>query len=73
LNFFFSRHGGDTTLLNDKKESVVDLASKQNCPELLQVIVKYHGQQMVHRQEKNFYDDHARTTKTVNGYHLSEH
>ncbi|UJR21839.1 hypothetical protein I4U23_024913 [Adineta vaga] len=48
-------HGGDVTWVNDKKESVVDLASKQNCRELLEVIASTRGQQMVNRQEHNIH------------------
>jgi len=71
LYFCFSRYGGDTSLVNDNKKSVVDLAAKQDCPELLQIISKYHGQQMINQQEKKFYDDRAKT-KFVNGHRLSD-
>jgi hypothetical protein len=60
MKFYFSRHGGDKTLLNDRKKSVVDLASDSDCKELLQVIAKYQGQQMVHQYEKISYDDRPR-------------
>ena len=69
--------GGEITWVNDKKESVVDLASKQNCPELMQVLASHRGQQMIDRQMKIYddhhtrhYDNHARTT-TVDGHHSS--
>ncbi|CAF1212445.1 unnamed protein product [Rotaria sordida] len=64
------KHGGDITWVNDKKESVTDLASKQNCPQLLQVISKYQGQKMMNQQMKSSYDDRARTT--VHGHRSSE-
>ncbi|CAF3986370.1 unnamed protein product, partial [Rotaria sp. Silwood1] len=35
------KHGGDASWLNDKNESVIDIAAKQNCPELLQAFSKY--------------------------------
>ncbi|CAF1326307.1 unnamed protein product [Adineta steineri] len=66
------QHGGDVTWMNDKKESVVDLAAKQNCPELLQVISSNRGQQMLNRQIKNYYDDDDARIKTTNGYRSSE-
>lgn len=65
------RNGGDVNWTNDKKESIVDLASKQNCPELMQVIASHRGQQMIDRQMKiddehhaRHYDNYARTTTT---------
>ncbi|CAF4430326.1 unnamed protein product, partial [Adineta steineri] len=66
------KHGGDVTWVNDKKESVVDLAAKQNCPELLQVISSNRGQQMLNRQIKNYYDDDDARINTTNGYRASE-
>ncbi len=63
--------------MNDKKESIVDLATKQNCPELMQVIASHRGQQMIDRQMKiyddnqnRYYDNHARTT-TIDGHRSS--
>jgi hypothetical protein len=55
--------------MNDKKETVVDLASKQNCEELMQVIASFSGQQMLDRQMK-IYDNHARKA-TVDGHRSS--
>jgi len=55
--------------MNDKKESVVDVAAKQNCPELMQIIASHSGQQMIDRQMK-IYDNHARTT-SVDGHRSS--
>jgi hypothetical protein len=69
--FFLFRHGGDTSILNDKKQSVLDVAEKQNCPELLQVIAKYRGERMIKQQEKNYYDDRARI-KSANSYRSSD-
>jgi hypothetical protein len=72
-----SSNGGDVTWVNDKKESVVDLASKQNSPELMQIIASNRGQQMIDRQMKiydeqhnRYYDNHARMT-TVDGHRSS--
>ncbi len=65
------RHGGDTSILNDKKQSVLDVAEKQNCPELLQVIAKYRGERMIKQQEKNYYDDRARI-KSATSYRSSD-
>lgn len=65
------RHGGDTSILNDKKQSVLDVAEKQNCPELLQVIAKYRGERMIQQQEKNYYDDRARI-KSATSYRSSD-
>ncbi|CAF3345526.1 unnamed protein product [Rotaria socialis] len=65
------KHGGDPAWLNDKKESVVDLATRKNHQELLQVFVKYHGDKMIQEQTKSYYDDRART-KPVYGYRSSE-
>ena len=69
--FLFLRHGGDVTWMNDKKESIVDLASKQNCPDLMQAIASHRGQQMIDRQMKIYddqhnhhYDDYARNIIT---------
>jgi len=63
--------------VNDKKESIVDLATKQNCPELMQIIASHQGQQMIDRQMKiyddhqnHYYDNHARTT-TIDGHRSS--
>jgi hypothetical protein len=58
--------------LNDKKESFVDIAAKQNCPELLQVIALNRGQKMVNRQVKSYYDDDDARAKTVDRYRSSE-
>ncbi|CAF3226706.1 unnamed protein product, partial [Rotaria sp. Silwood2] len=63
--------GGDASWLNDKNENVVDLASKQSCPELFQVIAKYRANKIINQPMKSSYDDHARTT-TVHGYRSSE-
>ncbi|CAF0822735.1 unnamed protein product [Rotaria sp. Silwood1] len=38
------KHGGDASWLNDKNESVIDIAAKQNCPELLQAFSKYQSE-----------------------------
>ncbi|CAF4299483.1 unnamed protein product, partial [Rotaria magnacalcarata] len=65
------KHGGDPAWLNDKKESVVDLATRKNHQELLQVFVKYHGDKMIQEQTKSYYNDRART-KPVYGYRSSE-
>lgn len=63
--------------MNDKKETVLELATKQNCPGLMQTIAKHRGQQMIDRQNKihddihnHHYDSYARTT-TVDGHHSS--
>jgi hypothetical protein len=64
-----SSNGGEVTWTNDKKESVVDLASKQNCPDLMKIIAAHQGQQMIDRQMK-IYDNHARTT-TIDGHRSS--
>ncbi|CAF1281209.1 unnamed protein product [Rotaria sp. Silwood1] len=41
------KHGGDACWLNDKNESVIDIATKQNCPELLQAFSKYQSEKML--------------------------
>ncbi|CAF4540200.1 unnamed protein product, partial [Rotaria sp. Silwood1] len=71
------KNGGEVTWMNDRKESVIDIATKQNCPELMQIIASHCGQQMIDRQMKiyndyrnNPYDSHIRTT-TVDGHHSS--
>jgi hypothetical protein len=63
--------------MNDKKESVVDLASKQNCPELLQTVATHHGQKLIDRQVKiqndqqnRLYDKNARMS-SIDGYRSS--
>ncbi|CAF1382933.1 unnamed protein product [Adineta steineri] len=63
------KNGGEISWMNDKKESIVDVATKQNCPELMQVIATHRGQQMIDRQMK-IYDDYARTT-TADGHRSS--
>ncbi|CAF0800692.1 unnamed protein product [Rotaria sordida] len=71
------KNGGELTWMNDRKESVIDVATKQNCPELMQIIASHCGQQMIDRQMKIYnnhhnhpYDSHARTT-TVDGHRSS--
>ena len=63
--------------MNDKKETVIDLATKQNCPELMQTIASHQGQQMIDRQIKihdglhnRQYDNRTQMT-TVDGYRSS--
>ncbi|CAF5073514.1 unnamed protein product, partial [Rotaria sp. Silwood1] len=41
------KHGGDACWLNDKNESVIDIATKQNCPEVLQAFSKYQSEKML--------------------------
>ncbi|CAF1504739.1 unnamed protein product, partial [Rotaria sp. Silwood1] len=65
------KHGGDASWLNDKNESVIDIAAKQNCPELLQAFSKYQSEKMLKQHMKNSYDDHTRI-KTVHDHHSSE-
>ncbi|CAF4100556.1 unnamed protein product, partial [Rotaria sp. Silwood1] len=65
------KHGGDASWLNDKNESVIDVAAKQNCPELLQAFSKYQSEKMLKQHMKNSYDDHTRI-KTIHDHHSSE-
>lgn len=65
------RCGGDKTWKNDKNETVVDLASKEN-PQLLQIMAKYSGDEMVKHDIKAYYHEHARTT-IIDGYRSSKH
>ncbi|CAF1511376.1 unnamed protein product, partial [Rotaria sp. Silwood1] len=44
------KHEGDASWLNDKNESVIDIAAKQNCPELLQAFSKYQSEKMLKQQ-----------------------
>lgn len=53
--------------MNDKNENVVDIASKQNCPELLQVIAKHRGDKTIHRSVKVAYDDYGKA-KSMDDY-----
>ncbi|CAF4995953.1 unnamed protein product, partial [Rotaria socialis] len=65
----FSRNGGDVSWMNDRKETVIDVAVKANCPDLMQIMASHHGQQLIDRQMK-IYNDHSRTTIT-DGHHSS--
>ncbi|CAF1320463.1 unnamed protein product [Rotaria sp. Silwood1] len=65
------KHGCDASWLNDKNESDIDIAAKQNCPELLQAFSKYQSEKMLKQHMKNSYDDHTRI-KTIHGHHSSE-
>ncbi|CAF1521587.1 unnamed protein product [Rotaria sp. Silwood1] len=65
------KHGGDASWLNDKNESVIDIAAKQNCPELLQAFSKYQSEKMLKQHMKNSYDDHTRI-KTIHDHYSSE-
>ncbi|CAF1480953.1 unnamed protein product [Rotaria sp. Silwood1] len=65
------KHGGDASWLNGKNESVIDIAAKQNCPELLQAFSKYQSEKMLKQHMKNSYDDHTRI-KTIHDPHSSE-
>ncbi|CAF1535808.1 unnamed protein product, partial [Rotaria sp. Silwood1] len=65
------KHGGDASWLNDNNESVIDIAAKQNCPELLQAFSKYQSEKMLKQHMKNSYDDHTRI-KTIHDHHSSE-
>ena len=58
---FINRNGGDPSWMNDKKETVIDVATKQNSRELMQVIASHRGQQMIDRQNR-IYDEYARNT-----------
>lgn len=55
--------------MNDKKESVLDLAGKQNRPELLQVIGKYKAERMIKQQEKMASSEDLRRARFVKDYH----
>ena len=75
--FSFFRNGGQGSWMNDRKESVVDLATKQNCPELYQALASHQGQLLIDRQVKiyedhqnRYYDKHARTG-TADGHRSS--
>lgn len=57
-------------MLNDKKQSISDLASKQtNHHELLQVIAKYKGERMLKQQEKLSSSQDLSRSKFVKDYH----
>ncbi|CAF4603299.1 unnamed protein product [Rotaria socialis] len=63
------KNGGDVSWMNDRKETVIDVAVKANCPDLMQIMASHHGQQLIDRQMK-IYNDHSRTTIT-DGHHSS--
>ncbi|CAF3815404.1 unnamed protein product, partial [Rotaria sp. Silwood1] len=65
------KYGGDASWLNDKNESVIDIAAKQSCLELFQAFSKYQSEKMLKQHMKNSYDDHTRI-KTIHGHHSSE-
>lgn len=48
---------------------MIDVASKANCQELMQIIASHRGQQLIDRQMK-IYNEHARTTN-VDGHRSS--
>jgi hypothetical protein len=52
---FVFRHGGDPLLVNDKNQSVTDLASKTDDRQLLQAIALHRDQQKAkERMERNY-------------------
>lgn len=67
-----SRNGGEASWINERNESVVDLANKQNCPELMKVLALYRDQQRAEVQSKTHSSGSLRKSPTTtDGYRLS--
>ena len=67
------RNGGEASSINERNESVVDLASKQNCPQLLEVISLFRNQQRAQTPPKTHSGSSSRMSPaTTDGYRFSE-
>ena len=66
------RNGGEVGWINERNESVVDLANKQNCPELMKVLALYRDQQRAEAQSTTHSSSSLRKSPTTtDGYRLS--